>query len=333
MNNANPPTVTGNPTLDALLGKLVQSGAATQQQVQPIQQATDYYAKTNADIANTARGDLNGVNGYAVNAGVPIQAWDKNTAVTAGIPLQLAENLNTNSTSLLSNLLNNATSQANNTRDNYTTQRGQSLQYGENDPNGGGVNGTDVNGMTAVNEVNKQGGSSLLNGLSQPEQYSIAQQILAAGGVSKYLHSNPNAAQLHPEDLRVLSNLNNGLSLGYDAYAQLDKSKALQNIFDSTTKKTIAQVAIEAGHPEWLKTAFGLTDNDITALRNMESLSKNSIAGGAGISLGLNNTSGGNIAALKKLNQLTYNQAKSLANHYGYSGPEDIPGFSSLGGQ
>lgn len=271
------------------------------------------------------------VNGSYVNA-APMQDTQNQAMIKdSSMPVNLLLGIIQQASGLTQNANNNMTSAANNTVTNQTQNRATSLQYGENDPNGAGVNGSGVNGMDAINKVTSQGGGHILAGKSQPEQYKLAQQIIAAGGVSKFLAQNPGASNVHPEDQRVITNLNNGLSMGYQALNQLQNSKALQDVFNNPFKKTIAKEAISSGHYELLKSM--LSDSDIKALQNMQAVGSNSVASNSKINIGLDNTSGGNAAALQQLNGLMYSQADATRKHYGYGKLSDIPGLSALGGK
>jgi len=331
------------PNYNALLNYILNPGGNTARTAQDILQGTGLQGtyNTQVGIGNAATQAGQGVvdkalagpvNGSYVNAAPMQDSQNQAMIKDSSMPVNLLLGILSQATSSTNNATNAAANVTNNAANNATQNRGLSLQYGENDPFGGGVNGTGTNGMDAINKVTSQGGGHLLAGKSQPEQYKLAQEIVAAGGVGNYLKKNPGAANVNPEDSRVFTNLNNGLTQGYQALNQLQNSKALQSVFSNPFKKSLAMAAISSGHFELLD-GLGLSDADKQALQNMEAVGHNSIASNAKLNIGLNNDAGTNAKLLQQVNSMMYNQADSLRKHYGYNGLSDIPGFTALGGK
>jgi hypothetical protein len=229
-------------------------------------------------------------------------------------------------------------------------ERGQNLQYGVGDANGntidpttGGTGSpTGMNGAQAVTEVQKQKGADILSQAKSPaEQYRIAQQVLAAGGVANYrkLFNDPVAQQNLDKANQTNATLQS-ITRAQDAIAH---SKRLQGFLDANPlEKGVIEMAIKSGNQNLLD-HLGFSPTDIKAIGDLTTLSAvgdRDLIGGrlSGYLSGALNTAQPSIYKGSKDNQqflqtLKDNIANGVTNYskqYGYGSPYDVPGIAKV---
>lgn len=279
----------------------------------------------------------NNPGGYVTNA-APLQgSQNANVQTDNSMTLNALLGIIGKATDLQNNAVTTAGSVSNNANDNATQNRGLSLQYGENDPNGAGVNGSSMNGMDAVNQVKKTGGGDLLNGLSQPEQYKVAQEIIAKGGVGTYRKTTANP--LSDADRQEISGTNTTLTQINRINKQLSSSKHLQSVLDNPVMNMLAKTAINTGNQRMLG-ALGLSPDDVQALGDLTAINAQGdrqLIGGrltgylssklSPAMPGLDKNSKQNLQTIQVLKKNILDSVQSYSKGKGYNHYADIPGL------
>lgn len=304
---------------------------------QAIQARQNFLAQTNPTINSTVAQDLKDPN---VNPTGILSTANTGFAGNAELTSGLLGQLLNAATSNVNSNTQTAGSIYNNQQNNATQNRATSLQYGENDPNQpGSAGGTTLpNGMDAIDYVKKNGGGDLLSNLSQPEQYKVAQQIVAAGGVGNYRKTTANP--LSDADRQEISGTNMTLTQISRINNQLKTSKHLQSVLDNPIMNALAKTAIDTGNQRFLG-SLGLSPQDVQALGDLTALNAQGdrqLIGGrltgylsnklSPAMPGLDKNSKQNQQTLAVLQKNIMDSVKSYSKGRGYNTYADIPGLN-----
>lgn len=334
MNNQNSQSPYG-----ALLSYLLNSGQNTAKTTNDILAGTGLQNTYNTQVAlgnaasqaqqkvvdNATSGQ---VNGSYVNAAPMQEVANQGMIKDSSMPVNLLLGVLNQASNLTQNANNNMTGAANNAANNATTQRGQTLEYGGSDPNGL-IGGNGSSPIDNVNQVLAQGGKDLLTQAKTPaDEYRIAGQILASGGVATFRKQNPSATKFTPDEQRILSNMNNALTMSYQAQNQLKNSNALKDVLQNPVKKFLADQFLKTGQGQLLQ-GLGLNAQDVQALQNLDALGQTSVAARAKAKLGLGSSAQQNLTYLNQMNGLMNNDVNAIKTRYGYGSTFDMPGFAA----